>query len=803
MGKIEDPVLKISVCDRRNNTKYKNQERNWSWIKERNRRPIRTSETVAEYPNLPKEKRDELKDQGGFVGGWLKGGIRRKGHVISRCVGCLDADNIPAEADFPALCRKAFGGIDWFLYSTHKHRPEAPRFRLVLLFDREVSEEEYPALMRMAAKQLGMDYFDDSTYEPHRMMYWASCSSDSPFVFDESMGEPLPVDHYLRMYQDWRDVSQWPTSSRQSEVMNRAVTAQQDPLNKEGLVGAFCRTYFPIQTAMEAFLPDVYAPTTVDGRWDYIPADSTAGVVIYDDRFVYSHHATDPAGGKLVNAFDLVRIHKFGNDETQKSFKQMCEFALAQDAVKLLLDRERREEAERDFSESAFSHSDGGDRSWAAQLKYKGKSKELESSVDNLMLILMNDPDLSGFAYNEMAHRVQITGEMPWKRPEGNPWWRDADDAQLLVLLDRRYVPFSRRNMEACFTKVADDRKFHPVREYLDGLPEWDGVSRIETLLHDCLEAEDTPYVRAVTRKVFAAAVARIYCPGTKFDSVLVLDGAQGIGKSTLFRMLAGPEFYSETLSLTDMNDKAGAEKLQGYWIAEIGELAGMKKADIEKVKAFLSTSDDTFRPSYGKVVESHPRQTVIIATVNGERGYLRDVTGNRRFWVVKCHQKEPVRKFSFTEEERDQIWAEAKYLWQQGEKLYLEGDLLKDSEEAQRTAMEADERQGMVEQYLDTLLPENWGNMDLYERRNYLSDRKDPTLPKGTVRREKVCNAEIWAECFGRNPSDMKPADSYAITALMTQVPGWRKAEKLMSMPLYGRQRVYECVAVLPDFLD
>lgn len=569
---MNDPVLKISVCDRRTNARYKNQERNWSWIKERNRRPIRTSETVEEYPKLPKERRDELKDQGGFVGGWLKSGVRKKGHVISRCVGCLDADNIPAEVNFPALCRKTFAGIDWFLYSTHKHRPDAPRYRLVLLFDREVSEEEYPALMRMVAKQLGMDLFDDSTYEPHRMMYWASCSSDSEFVFDESLGAPLIVDRFLGMYQDWRDVSQWPTSSRQSEVMKRNVDSQQDPLNKEGLVGAFCRTYFPIQSAMEAFLSDVYAPTAVDGRWDYIPADSTAGVVVYDDRFVYSHHATDPAGGRLVNAFDLVRIHKFGNDETQKSYKEMCEFALEQDAVKLRLDQERREEAAQDFSGC-----DASDRSWTTQLKYKGKSKELENSVDNLMLILMNDPDCAGFAFNEMAGRIQVTGEMPWERPEGNPYWRDADSAQLLVMLDKRYVPFSKRNLDACFTKVADDRKFHPVREYLDDLPDWDGVPRVETLLHRCLEADDTPYVRAVTRKVFAAAVARIYCPGTKFDSVLVLDGAQGIGKSSIFRMLAGPAYYSETLSLTDMNDKAGAEKLQGYWIAEIGELAGMR----------------------------------------------------------------------------------------------------------------------------------------------------------------------------------------------------------------------------------
>ena len=168
---MNDPVLKIAVCNRRTDRKYKNQEHPWSWIKDRNRVPVRTTETVAEYPRLSKEERDSLKDQGGFVGGWLKDGVRKKGCVLFRTIGCLDADNIPAEVNFRALCREALAGIDWFLYSTHKHTPEAPRYRLVVLFDREVSEEEYPALMRMLAKQIGMDYFDDTTYEPHRMMY--------------------------------------------------------------------------------------------------------------------------------------------------------------------------------------------------------------------------------------------------------------------------------------------------------------------------------------------------------------------------------------------------------------------------------------------------------------------------------------------------------------------------------------------------------------------------------------------------------------------------------------------------------
>ena len=182
----------------------------------------------------------------------------------------------------------------------------------------------------------------------------------------------------------------------------------------------------------------------------------------------------------------------------------------------------------------------------------------------------------------------------------------------------------------------------------------------------------------------------------------------------------------------------------------------------------------------------------MIIATVNGERGYLRDITGNRRFWVVKCRQKESVRRFSFTEEERDQIWAEAVHYWKNGEKLWLEGDLLAAGEEAARDAMELDDRSGMVEEYLEMLLPDNWAEMDLYERRNYLSDRNDPTQPRGTVRRRQVSNLEIWAECFGRNPADMKAADSYAIAAIMLQMEDWEKSWERHRIPIYGMQRLY-----------
>jgi len=195
-------LVKISVCNRRTDKKYKNQKQTWDYIVNRNRIPIRTSETVEEYPKLPKAQRDSLKDIGGFVGGWLKGGIRKNGNIISRSIGVLDADNIPKDINFLAVTAAVLSGVKYFIYSTHSHIPEAPRFRLVILFAREVSEDEYPALMRMVAKQIGIDYFDDTTYQANRMMYWASCPSNGKFVFDEKDGESLDPDKYLSLYEN-------------------------------------------------------------------------------------------------------------------------------------------------------------------------------------------------------------------------------------------------------------------------------------------------------------------------------------------------------------------------------------------------------------------------------------------------------------------------------------------------------------------------------------------------------------------------------------------------------------------------
>lgn len=777
--------LAIAYGNSRQAKTWTNKTTTFDDLKARLKTPIRTTETVEEYSKMAKSARDAAKDHGGFVGGSLIGGRRKIDTVEKRSMVALDGDRITPEFlnNYENLCTYTSA-----LYTTHSSTPDNPRVRLVFPLTRDVAPEEYVAVARYLAQSLNIEYFDECSYQPNQLMYWPSCPSNGTFVYKETDSGWLDPDVILSAHPEWQDPTRLPTSSRESKANTTKQKKVQDPLTKSGVVGLFNRTYYPITKALETFLSDVYEPTTNPDRWHLIESNSMAGVEIKEDKFVYSHHAKDPAYLQLCNAFDIVRIHCFGNLDEKKSFSAMCDFAMQQDDVKLAASEERMKDAQSDFTDAGDENND-----WKKKLKYMSRSTLLQNTVYNLNLILANDPDFQNFAFNEMANRIQVTGPLPWDRPEGNEFWRDADTAQLKSIIDIRYLPFSSRNYDVSFTKIADDRHFHPIRDYLDSLPEWDGIERVEDLFIRYLLADDTEYVRTVTRKTFAAAVARIYEPGTKFDCVPVLDGDQGIGKSSIVKDLVTSDYYSETLSLTDMDDKSGAEKLQGFWVVEIGELAGMKKADIEKVKAFLSTSDDKYRPSYGKVVESHPRQCVIIATVNGERGYLRDITGNRRFWIIKCHQKKQRKAWNFDENYRAQFWAEAKQIWKAGEKLYLEGDVLEAAEKEQRGAMEADERVGMVEEYLNTPVPANWDDMDLYARKNFLQGSEFGNPDHGELHlRNEISNAEIWCECFNKNLPELKSSDSYLIAALMTQVDGWERTNDRKKQAFYGRQRLY-----------
>lgn len=783
--------MKIAVGNSRMDKKWKNRDISWDDLCKKVSTTIRTTETVEEYRKLKKGAQDSIKDVGGFVGGHLRNGRRKNGTVLCRSMLTLDMDygkpgiwdEIDMLQDFKCC-----------VYSTHKHTPENPRLRMIVPLSREITEEEYPAVARMVAKEIGIDLFDDTTYEACRLMYWPSTSVNGDFFYRVKDGNELDPDAYLSKYDDWRDASTWPVSSRQSEAVRKSIAQQADPLAKPGVVGAFCRAY-SIEEAIETFLSDVYEPSSMNGRYDYIPADSAAGVVVYDGKFAYSHHATDPVCGKLLNAFDLVRLHRFRDlDENcavdtppgkLPSFKEMSRFALEDDRVKAVFAEDRMAQASADFD----------DEDWQNRLELD-KAGNVKDTMSNICLILRYDTGLQGIVYNQFKNMLDVTGSLPW--PQVKPGWSDTDLACAKLYFERTYGIWSPTKFkDAILAVTSSERLYHPVKEYLGSL-KWDGIPRLDTLLIDYLGAEDTPYVRAVTRKTLVAAVARIYRPGIKFDSILVLVGEQGMGKSTLFARL-GKEWFSDSLSISDMKDKTAPEKLQGYWLLELSELNGIKKMDVEVVKSFITRTDDKYRQAYGVNVESHPRSCIIVGTTNSDGGFLRDITGNRRFWPVRVTGHGKWHPWDLAD--IDQVWAEAIEYFNQGEELFLKGEIAAVAYTKQREAMETDDREGIVGEYLDRLLPDNWDRMDLFERRNFLSGSEfGGAVAEGTVKRERVCPMEIWCECFGKSRESMKKGDTYEIESILYKLGGWKKydgnAQGKLRFPAYGVQRAYVRVA-------
>ena len=785
----------IAIGDRVDARRWRNTEVTFEELASRLEAPVRTGESAREYASMKGRERLAAKDHGGFVGGRLRGNVRNATHVECRSLLTLDADN--AEASLMTRI-VAEADCDLVVYTTHGHTPQKPRFRVIVPLAEDVGPDAYNAVARIWASRWGIDNFDPVSFRPAQLMFWPSTPSDGEYICMRSSSRALlNPDRVLASVPDWRDVANLPKTKGEDSTAAHGKVAE-DPVGKQGLVGAFCRTY-SMTEAIGTFLSDIYEPTDREERWSYIQADSRGGLIVYDDRWAYSHHATDPAYGRLWNAYDLVRIHRFGNLDgnvesgtemaRRPSIRAMNDFVSKDSRVRKTIVDERIRDAKANF------HSDIGTElcnyEWKERLDVDGKGR-IRETVENIRLILANDPTLKPIAYDELACLVAVRGELPWSA--SGRGWTEMDFSCLLVYLSARYDIYSTQKTRDAFNDVILTRRFHPIREYLDGLPPWDGTPRLDTLLVDALGAEDTDYVKAVTRKTLVAAVARAMHPGIKFDHVLILSGPQGIGKSGLFARLGG-RWFSDSLTLTDMKDKSGSEKLQGWWIMELGELAGMRKADIECVKGFITCTDDRYRPAYGRQVEMHPRTSIIVGTTNSESGFLRDVTGNRRFWPVTVNGRTDGRTpWDMAQSEIDQIWAEAKVRHAEGETLYLDTSVSVYAERMQTEAMEQDERQGLVEAYLEVLLPPNWVEMDLGQRRSYLTFYSPDNPPVGSVHREFVCNMEIWAECFGGDPAKMTRKDSYDISAIMASIEGWKPIVNSQNgrrrFPPYGQQR-------------
>ena len=805
-----DRKLVISVGQSRRSTNWIRTEMMWSEFIDRLRTPQRTPETIEEYLNMTKAQQGQLKDIGGFVGGALNGTQRKAKNVTGRDLVTLDLDNI-ANGETANVLRKIDSlGAGYAVYSTRSHAEFRPRLRVIMPLDRTVTADEYEPIARKLASYIGLEMCDPTTFDASRLMYWPACSSDSQYVFNFADKSFISADGILKLYTDWHDVSVWPQVPGEANKAKTLLAKQQDPTSKEGIVGAFCRE-FNIYQAIERFIPHAYDTTEHDDRLTYTGGSTVAGAVIYDGgNFLYSHHATDPCSGQLVNAFDLVRLHLFGDkDEAAKpgtpanklpSYQEMKKLALGNEAVARDLNQHYAAQAS-DFFTNLDTAGEGDkqhqpDVNWMAEAKldYDQNTGRPKKTRDKIMKILQHDPALKGkIAVDDFAVRGLALGALPWNPAEDRRLWTDTDDAGVAWWLETRYDITGREKIDGALLLVSEANKINEVKDYLTSL-EWDKTPRLDTVLSDYLGADDTPYTRAVARKSLTAAVVRVMQPGCKYDYCLILTGPEGAGKSTLLSKMGGSWFND---SITTTEGKEGMDQLRGAWIIEIGELASIRRSDVESVKAFLSKRIDIYRAAYDRRKAEHPRQCVFCGTTN-EALFLKGDNGNRRFWVIAVDPA--LRKYkdwqAALDRDRDQLWAEAVEYYRRGEKLYLDDRL----EAKARRRQEAynddsdDPMVAMLRKFLDMRLPADWPTRDIQSRRNWLHS-PDDIQAVGVEVRARVCAAEFVCEQLRRDMADKEfKYLTRKVSKLIADMPNWeRVGASRHADRWYGVQKAFE----------
>ena len=725
------------------------------------------------------------KECGNYLLGTLRGGRRTKNTIVSRSAVQLDADRATEET-WDAISDLGALGL---IHTTYSSAPDELRLRAVLPLDREVTPDEYVHIVAVLLDRLGADAFDPGSLQPERYMFRPAVADEHRqwYRYEVLDGPELSADELLADFTE--DLSTVPAP--------RPSKNKRDPREIDGTIGAFNRAY-SIAEAIEQFgIP--YEPAG-EGRWHLVGARAGAGIHEVTPDLVYSHHAGDPAYGQTLSAFDLVRVHLYGIlDEDAKPGTPINKLPSTTAALERLANDPRvvAEIVGDDFSTLPDADPDDPTapapaRAWVMDLVRNPRSGEVKDVVGNWDLISENDPVFQGLFWDELDLSVKTDRDLPWRSLERGEVFTATDRAALALHIERSYgIRPGRLLLDDLVNVVAHRRPVHPVREYLEGL-EWDGVPRLEESLPG---VRPTEYTRLVARKCLTAAVARIFEPGIKWDYSLIIYGSEGRGKTFwVDRMARG-----WNAALGDIHSKDTLLTLQRSWIVTSDEGFSMKKSDADSLKEFLTRTTDVFRLPYEREVMAYPRHCVIWGTTN-DPTFLRRQEGNRRYLIV--HSEDRVDFGALTDDYVDQVWAEAVHLYRSGEKLFLDEEGSAIAAAAREAYIEEDSLSGIIQEWLDQPVPENWEEMGAEERALWRMETADGIAPKGTRKINRTCSTQIWVECLGRPIGDRRRADLLDIAAALRALPGWRPVPGRTRVPIYGPQQVYERVEELDELL-
>ncbi len=845
--------LKISTSDGHPGI-VQNVEWSWATLAERLSKPTQDSYTIEQFKALPLEIQLKRKNNGYFVGAQFEGGRRKKALMADRYLVNFDIDQgTPTLLANLETGLSGLGDLEYVLYSTRQHSPENIRVRVVIPLSRPLAPDKFGPLSRILAFKLdpSMAAVDAVSFKESQYMYWPSRCKGSDFLYQHNRGTLLDADAVLEEWGDWDDYAKLPRSARESDL-RKAEEKAPDPRTKRGIVGAFCRRY-SIQDCIAEFLSDIYEPSEKDGhgiasRYTYMHGHTANGAVVYDGLFLYSHHGTDPAGGRNCNAFDLRRLHSFGELDRDSedgtpmvdlpSYKAMVETLADDPDVTQELRRanygddddawdDMPEEPEEPAATPGAEITSGTEApakavvaDWKEQLDLTDKGF-IKSTLPNLVMILDNAPSFRGvFAYDEFISEYVALRTLRNKglklslpgRSEADPVGlvREEHYAACRAILEAPRgkgkpgwgLRVSDRDLREAITLVSQRHIVHPVRDYLDGL-EWDGVERMGRLFIHACHAEDNVYHRATARMAMVASVARIYEPGHKFDFAPILEGPQGLYKSTFLLTLGGPRWTGETEGHFD-NQAKFVESVKGAWIVEIPELVQFGRAEIQSIKACLSRTKDQVRLAYKRGIGVFYRQSTLWGTTNEDK-YLRDKTGNRRFWPIKCGPGQI--DVAWVAANRDQLWAETRAIYRAMREhqpygnlpLYLAGEaaaaFAKVAQGERLLATVAEEHAGEIEAWLDTPVSAAQAVCGALPDASFDDDGDQPK-----VLRTVTCAREIWDRVLsGGRQVAYTQKEAQTVANAMKELSGWEQNER-SQCGVYGRQRTYKRNGTLSD---